>query len=130
MRVIEPGHVYDLHSVDRETSLIQNTIRFVRRRDDDGKLLPEAQRNSGILSQELLRVLIDRTLYLNAEDPCSEDIEIVGKLRDCLRLFESRAARKTIEKMPMPERAHACPICHHLLCSHETDVRLQHESSR
>jgi hypothetical protein len=125
MKIIEPGHVYRVQHVDGHP-LRSTEICFVRRRGSDGRLLPEAQRSSGILGQELLRVLIDRTLYLNAEDPCTEDVEIVGKLRECLRLYEARAARKTIEKMPMPERADACPICHHLLCDHRTPDRLEH----
>ena len=70
------------------------------------------------------------TLYLNDEDPCAEDIEIVHKLRDCLRLYESRAARRTIEKLTMPEKADACPLCHHLLCAHRHSERLEHEIPR
>jgi len=84
--------------------------------------------HEGILGQELLRVLIDRTLYLNAEVPCPENIAIIDRLRECLRLYESRASRRTIEKMPMPEKMDVCPVCHHILCSHRTPTRLRHET--
>jgi hypothetical protein len=128
MKVIEPGHVYELAEVD---GIGSQTVRFVRRRDDNARLLSADEGlHPGILGQELLRVLINRTLYLNDEDPCQEDIEIVARLRECLRLYESRAARRTIEKMPMPERADACPICHHLLCDHRQPGRLRHEAPR
>ena len=125
MQIIDPGHVYRLYNADGEGT---QTIRFVRRRGDDGERIET--KSEGILSQELLRVLINRTLYLNDEDPCIEDVEIVHKLRDCLKLYESRAARRTIEKLSMPEKTDACPICHHLLCNHRTNSRLDHDLSR
>lgn len=115
MRIIEPGHVYEVENVDGDGTQV---ITFVRRRGDDGDLLPAYQRHEGILTQELLRVAIDRTLYLNAENPCREDVEIVDRLRDVLRAYEARAARRSLEKLSMPERKLLCPVCHHLLCFH------------
>lgn len=97
----------------------EQRVEFVRRRDGVGEVLPPAARRPGILTQELLRVAIDRTLYLYAEAPCAEDTEIVDMLRKCLALYESRAARRSIEKLSKPERAEPCPICGHLLCFHE-----------
>jgi hypothetical protein len=125
MRVIEPGHLYAVRNVDGDG---EQTIRFVRRRDNAG--CPTNGRQRGILGQELLRMLIDRTLYLAAEAPCAEDVQIVDGLRDCLRLYESRAARRTIERLPMPERHDVCPICHHILCDHRHPERLEHEAGR
>lgn len=115
MKVIEPGHVYDLQNVDGTGA---QRIRFVRRRDDEAAVLPAAERHQGILTQELLRVAIDRTLYLNAEAPCPENVEIVNALRKALAAYESRAARRTVEKHPMIERADVCEICQHMLCTH------------
>lgn len=115
MRVIEPGHVYELRNVDGDGT---QTVRFVRRRDDEAALLPEGRREEGVLTQELLRVAIDRTLYLNAEAPCPENVEIVDALRRCLALYETRAARRTIEKQPMIERTDVCEVCQHVLCTH------------
>lgn len=115
MKVIEPGHVYELRNVDGDNT---QTIRFVRRRGDEATLLPADERDEGILTQELLRVAIDRTLYLNAEAPCPENVEIVNNLRSCISLYEARAARRTIEKQPMIERTDVCEICQHVLCDH------------
>ena len=115
MIVVEEGHVYDVQNVDGNGT---QRIEFVRRRGDEATLLPEKERHEGILTQELLRVCIDRTLYLNAEAPCPENVTIVNNLRECLALYESRAARRTIEKHPMIERMDVCEICQHALCSH------------
>lgn len=125
MRIIDPGHLYAVVNVDGPG---EQQIQFVRRRDHRGGLV--SPYTPGILSQELLRVLIDRVRYLNDEDPCTEDVQIIHALRDCLRLFESRAARRTIEKLEMPEMSDACPICHHLLCTHNHPERLEHEARR
>lgn len=123
MRVIEPGHVYEVEHVDandddRRLNRHSTVIRFVRRRDDHGELLPEHDRECGILTQELLRVAIDRTLYLYAEAPCEEDTEILLALRRALVLYESRAARRNIEKLAQPEEQPVCPVCHHIFCTH------------
>lgn len=116
MRVIQAGHVYAAENVDGAG---EQQIRFVRRRDRRGELLPEREREEGILTQELLRVAIDRTLYLYGEAPCDEDTEIVEALRRALTLYESRAARRSIEKLARPEDAATCGTCGHILCGHD-----------
>jgi hypothetical protein len=115
VKVIEPGHVYDLANSDGPD---YQRVRFVRRRDAVGEPLPAREKHPGLLSQELIRVLIDRTLYLYAEAPCDEDTRIVEHLRAALSLYESRASRRAIEKLSKPEEADVCPICHHILCLH------------
>lgn len=115
MRVAEPGHVYVLQNLDGDSEQI---LRFVRRRDEVGEPLHEGRR-PGILTQELLRVAIDRTLYLYAEAPCDEDTEIIEHLRAALSLYESRAARRSIEKLSKPEEASICEKCGHILCQHQ-----------
>lgn len=117
MYVVEPGHVYEAENVDGDG--VQR-IQFVRRRDEDATLLPEDEREEGILTQELLRIAIDRTLYLNDEAPCVENVEIIASLRKALSLYEARAARRTIEKHGMIERVEMCDICQHVLCGHRT----------
>jgi hypothetical protein len=115
MRIVEPGHLYAAENVGGSG---EQHIRFVRRRDDHGELLDGSHRSPGILTQELLRVAIDRTLYLYAEAPCDEDTRIIEHLRAALVLYESRAARRSIEKLAKPEEADVCGICHHVLCQH------------
>lgn len=113
MRVLVPGHVYAMENVDGEGA---QEIRFVRRRGPEGE--PLALSEKGVLTQELLRVAIDRTLYLYAEAPCDEDTEIIDALRRALTLYESRAARRTIERLSKPELATTCEECGHILCRH------------
>lgn len=113
MKIIDPGHTYEVENVDGEGT---QTIQFVHRRGHDGQLLAEDQRKEGIQSQELLRVLIDRTIYLHIEQPWSENVKIVQQLRDALRTYEARAARSAVEKLPMPERQSFCKECGHFLC--------------
>lgn len=120
MIVVMPGHVYDVQNVDGDGT---QRVAFVLRRDEEARLLPTGERDEGILAQELLRVLIDRTLYLNAEAPCVENVGIVDRLRECLRLFETRAARRTIEALPMPELQDVCEECQHVLCLHRGEGR-------
>jgi hypothetical protein len=117
VNVIEPGHLYEVENVDGQGT---QEIRFVKRRDSNAELLSPELRQEGILTQELLRVCIDRTLYLNAENPCREDVTIVDMLRDVLRAYETRASRRAIEKLSMPERQKGCPVCGHLLCFHSS----------
>lgn len=113
MIVIEAGHIYDVENVDGDGT---QRLYFVRRRGRDAELLPLEKRQEGILSQELLRVLIDRTMYLHNEQPWQENVKIIHHLRDSLRLYESRAARRNIEKLSMPELRKTCPRCDHMLC--------------
>lgn len=113
MKVIEPGHIYEVENVDGDET---QRVEFVRRRDADGELLPENFRREGILCQDLIRVLIDRTLYLYAEAPCEEDTEIIESLRHALARFETRASRRSIEKLSRIEVADLCPKCQHILC--------------
>jgi hypothetical protein len=113
MRIIEPGHVYEVYNADGPGT---QRIEFVRRRDAVGERTDQGR--PGILTQELLRVCIDRTLYLYAEAPCDEDTEIIEALRLALTRYETRAARRTVERLSKPEEADVCPICQHILCQH------------
>lgn len=121
MRIIEPGHVYALRNTPDGTSpgeqAGEQVVRFVRRRDGRGEKIEEVA--EGTLSQELLRVLIDRTLYLFAEKPCAEDVAILEHLRAALTLYETRAAGQHVAKLVAVERASVCPTCQHIVCAHE-----------
>lgn len=125
MRVIDPGHIYALQNVGGDDEQI---VRFVRRRDELGEKLDGSRRTPGALTQELLRVAIDRTLYLYAEAPCDEDTRIIEHLRVALTLFESRASRRVLERLAKPEQASACGICGHILCGHRSSNAMGVES--
>lgn len=100
MKIIDPGHRYVVENIDGNGTQI---IQFVKRRGTNGGLLPNVEMVEGIQSQELLRVLIDRTIYLHKEQAWHENVDVINHLRDALRLYEIRAAHRLIEKTSMPE---------------------------
>lgn len=82
MRVVYPGHVYELHHVG-DPNLFQ-TLHFVQK----APLHPEMD---GILNQEVLRVLINRVQFLEKEVHYDRNDEIIFHLRAALLLHEVRA---------------------------------------
>lgn len=123
MRILDPGHTYEVQNVDGSGVQI---IQFVKRRGPDGELLAEHQRREGIQTQELLRVAINRSIFLNGEQCWHENVDAVNHLRDALRLYESRAAHRALDKLAMPELASACSICHHIFCHHQNVSKINH----
>lgn len=113
MKVIVPGHLYELKNLDGDG--VQH-LQFVQRRDHNAELLPVEFRKEGVVTQEVLRVLIDRTMYLHNEQAWHENVDALNHLRDCLRLYELRAAHRNLQKLGMPERAPHCKTCGHLFC--------------
>lgn len=107
MKVIERGHIYELSNKGSGTQ----TLTFFK------DLPSNIPGHDGLLCQEVLRALIDRVLELFSEVPCAETAEILQHLRAAFVLFESRAARRLLEKsyaksgqhveqLPTDERGH------------------------
>lgn len=91
MKIIDAGHIYKLNMYDDEENSFQ-TLTFLKR---CGKRYPFNEgMYPGTNCQEVLRALIDRTEYLNRQEPCAESEAIIASLKTALFLFESRAARK------------------------------------
>lgn len=99
MKVLVPGHQYDLEYLDGDGS---RWIQFVDR--GHGRDCP------GTTCQEVLRALIDRVKFLDAELPWQGNALILDNLRHALTLFEVRAfLRRTgnPENIPTdPENGH------------------------
>lgn len=89
MKVIEPGHVYDLDDLKSDT-----TTRFQFHMDPD---IHEGKALNGPSCQELTRVLIDRVNHLDMEKPWFGNEQIITHLRSVIALFESRAMMRKIE---------------------------------
>lgn len=118
MKVVEPGHIYQLRLLDESPSRINphDTLRFVKR---VGEKYPgnEYPRHPGTICQEVLRALIDRAEYLNKQIPCAKTEAAIGNLRSALLLFEIRAARvhnRTLGFSCLKEFEEAIP-CNHCL---------------
>lgn len=88
MKVIEPGHIYEL----------ENRLDGVQRLQFF-KDLPEGEPgHDGVLCQEVIRAVIDRVNDLHVQVPSHENVDIVLKLRESLILLEQRAFRRTLGK--------------------------------
>ncbi len=127
MKVLDRGHRYLVRCYTPEGTPDggEEILQFFKRigeRYPGNEGVPEVGTNC----QELLRVLIDRALYLNGQIPCPQTIRIIELLRTALYLFEYRAAEqkdKLVKFFRMPnvrsdlvgfEAVPACPACGHV----------------
>lgn len=117
MEVVDPGHKYLLNCLDNPTKL-RSLLTFVKREG------PEYPGNEnaypGTTMQEVLRALIDRCLYINAQTPCPETEAAIGLFEAAIVLFETRAARRHGRELnaTVEEIVHGpvCPHCLHVGC--------------
>ena len=118
MKIIEPGHIYLAEGV---ADAPPQEIVFVKNRGDKypGNT---GEPHSGIICQELMRILIDRTVYLNAQGSCMETENALAALRSALAWFEVRAARCRGDKIDLAhsdelEHQPTCETCGHNFCT-------------
>lgn len=120
MKILDPGHWFELVMLDHPDTDAAAYLRFVKREG------PKYPRNvghyPGTTCQEVLRALISRCEYINAQIPCAETQAVLGNLRSALLLFEIRAKRVkgqnlNYESLTEIERATCCLICGHVKCS-------------
>ena len=95
MKIIEPGHIYELSSLDGEH---KQQLQFVAREPQNNRV------HAGTITQDVIRCLIDRTKHC---DNClrweGNDL-IIHHLRMALALHEARAIlRKTEKGIILPE---------------------------
>lgn len=89
MRVIDPGHMFALHNLDGDGETV---ITYVKR---EGPGYPgNVGHYQGTNLQESFRAEIARIQYLDQQDPCVENKQIIRNIRDNIRLLEERAARR------------------------------------
>jgi len=117
MQCVELGHRYLLDQYDAPDDTQAQILQFMMR---VGKNYPfNNSAHPGTNCQEVIRALIHRIHYLQLQIPCQENHQIVNLLRECLLLFERRAAirhgllppidhREDIENEP------TCPTCGHI----------------
>lgn len=129
MKVIDPGHCYELDFLDGEpevvcddqdlTELHENRLTFVKR---EGAGYPgNVGHHPGTNLQEVLRAMIERVKYLDSQIPHVNNSGILVNLRHSLWLLEQRAAERHgrpfdlswaagIEELP------TCQHCGHIGC--------------
>lgn len=106
MKVIDPGHVYELAAIDGD---LQQSIQFVKR-------LRGERNHPGTVNQELLRVLIDRIEFLDSEKPWALNGDILHHLRMALVLHEVRTLIRKVEKAELkPEAIHVSATDGHFI---------------
>lgn len=125
MKILDRGHVYLAESVG---DVAPQRIQFVKNR---GEKYPGniGDPQPGIICQELLRILIDRTAYLNSQGACAETEHALAALRQALGWFEVRAARCRSEFIDLPhadwlEVQPTCSSCGHNCCGRTDHDRM------
>lgn len=95
MRVIYPGHTFELDELDGDGKQI---LQFVQRE-------PYHDPKPGVLTQEVIRALIARNQELDDETPWEGNEKIRYHLRMALLLHEFRAMERDVLKGTLkPER--------------------------
>lgn len=121
MRIVDPGHVFDLDSIDGDAD-DQIRLVFVKR---EGAAYPgNVGAHAGTTIQEVLRALIARGEYVNRQVPCDETTECIALWRRSLRLMEERASRRHGRVLVATDAELAsgvtkCAACGHVGCSGE-----------
>ena len=136
MKVIDPGHVYNLDWLDGDPQqrcdwkdgvgegnvAPENRLTFVKR---EGPGYPgNVGRHPGTNIQEVLRALIDRVKYLDAQVPHQSNVLVLNALRRAIFNLEVRAAERhgRLDAFSVPaaiELEPTCAKCGHVGCGGE-----------
>lgn len=92
MKIIDPGHIYELDELESEN---KQKLIFIKR---SGGAIQYEKEWPGLQTQEVLRALIDRTKYLDQVLECKETKEALRHLRMALYWYEVRALRRKRSK--------------------------------
>jgi hypothetical protein len=119
MIVDDPGHRYLLNCLDG-TPARAPILEFVKRVGSEypGNTAPA---HGGTTIQEVLRALIDRLEYVDAQRPCPETKWVAGALRASLFMLEVRVRRERGQP-PLSfgsegiELRPTCATCGHVAC--------------
>lgn len=113
MKILDPGHMYELSSLDDQND--KQLLRFVKR---EGSNYPgNVGHYPGTTTQEVLRALIDRTKYVDNQVSHNANEECITYFRLSLMALEERAAerhgmildwnfKEPIEMAPVKEDGH------------------------
>lgn len=119
MRIIDPGHKYKLKNFrEGEQDLV-----FLKR---SGGAVEYDVEWDGLQTQEVLRALIDRTIYLNNILPCKETELAIKHLRMALYWYEVRAYRRKKQKVNRKAENHLA--CQDDFCEYDKDFPFTEEN--
>lgn len=121
MNVIDQGHIFELATYNGDACYDRpaRLLTFMKRSG------PGSPGNVGSFPgtncQEVIRALISRVTYLDAQKPCAENEIIINSLRSALWAFEVRAARRRNATLSTHETnieyAATCDVCGHIDCN-------------
>lgn len=106
MKIIDPGHVYNLDWLDGSPLSRESELSFVKREGDGYP--GNVGHYPGTTLQEVIRALIDRVKYLDRQVPDWRNKSILYLLRQCIWLLELRAAQR--HHRPLELRTIMLPI--------------------
>ena len=121
MKVLDPGHRYLLNCLDEVDGEWKESLVFVKRDDPPEKYPGNVGHHPGTTIQEVLRALIERCRYVEAQLPNHETRLVVEFLQRCIHLLESRAAHRSGRQLPQIDESTietipTCPACGHIYC--------------
>lgn len=90
MKVLEKGHIYQPENRNEDMNCRSQTITFVNKEPHS--------KHGGTTTQEVIRILIDRTRHCANCMPHPNNERIVYHLRMALVLHEARALERKVEK--------------------------------
>lgn len=91
MKILEPGHIYELQNFDStDSSNGTQLLVFVNREKNT--------EHAGTQTQEVLRALIDRTIHCDNCLRWPGNDQIIYHLRMALVLHEARALERSVQK--------------------------------
>lgn len=115
MKVIDPGHKYELITLDGSEPTI---LTFVKRNNPPEKYPGNVDAYPGTTTQETIRAEIDRTKYVQGQQQYPQNEVVLWALRIALYELEARAAqthgRFLTVKLDCIEDYPICPICGHV----------------
>lgn len=120
MKIIDPGHVYQLDSLDGKHGM--DLLVFVKR---EGPKYPgNVGSHPGTTTQEVLRALIERCQYVNAQRYSEETRQVELLLIRAIVMLERRAARlhgraqefAGIDEADVVAGTGKCASCGHVGC--------------
>jgi hypothetical protein len=94
MKILIPGHKYELENHDQPLNVPNQTLQFIEKKPAGGGF-PEGSLitvNEGTTNEEVLRVLIDRMNSMQAKFPCRENAIVNTHLETALLWLEKRTA--------------------------------------
>jgi hypothetical protein len=118
VRILDPGHLYELPVLDGDKPEI---LRFVKRCFPAHLYPGNTSAYPGTTSQQVIKALLDRAHYVQGQFWCIENALVSICLRIAFWALEFRAARRH-GKFPhwnfwTAIYQHACPHCLHLRCA-------------